>query len=401
MAALWMEVFKTGTHTSGNGVSKTYTESDLQEMCAKYNGQKDHEAPLVIGHPATNGPAFGWTKELKVAGNKLLAFVDGITDEVIDAIKKQHYKKISIAIYGDNLLRHIGLLGANPPAVKGLAPVAFASDADFAEYAWATDEYRMPAVGRILSGLRDFFIEKFGLETADKVLDKDDINRLATPASEAFIPESEDPKFTQKQEEVDMEMSEVIAKINETVTAALAPHVKTFGDQYKSLETTVTQVADSVKTITETLADKEKKVTIDAKTAAFNEKVTAFGVSVESWIKDGKVLAAEKDDLIDEYSDLLKAEEVMNFAEGDVRPTAKMTKRIEARDPANRRKDQQFADGSRAAKITHPEDVPDNFKAFAEIDPAGVAMDKAIRIYMEKNKVDYSAAAEAYAQGKA
>ena len=216
MAALWMEVFRTGTHTSGNGITKTYTEADLVSIADTYNSQKGHEAPLVIGHPDTDSPAFGWTKQLKVAGGKLLAFVDQITDSVIDAIKAGHYKKISIALYGDNLLRHIGLLGATPPAVKGLAPVQF-SEAEFDEFAWATDEWRVPIIGRVLNGIRDFFIEKFGLEVTNKIMNSEDISRLQESAGGVWIKQETTDAigFSDKSDKEDVMNEEMTKKIKE------------------------------------------------------------------------------------------------------------------------------------------------------------------------------------------
>ena len=68
----WMEVFKTGTHVSANGVRREWTLSDLQQMAETYD-PKTHEAPIVVGHPKDNAPAFGWIKELKIDGSKLMA----------------------------------------------------------------------------------------------------------------------------------------------------------------------------------------------------------------------------------------------------------------------------------------------------------------------------------------
>jgi len=44
------EIFKTGTHTSDKGITKTYTEEDLNFIASNYNPQ-EHEAPIVVGHP--------------------------------------------------------------------------------------------------------------------------------------------------------------------------------------------------------------------------------------------------------------------------------------------------------------------------------------------------------------
>ena len=66
----------------------------------------------------------------------------------------------------------------------------------------------------------------------------------------------------------------------------------------------------------------------------FNDAVTSFTTFCDGLIKEGKVLAGERDELIEQYKDLQKAEGVMQFAEGEKTPTAKMCERLSAR-PAN------------------------------------------------------------------
>lgn len=123
----YFEIFRTGRHTDTNGNQKEWTEADLSTIAARYNEQKEHEAPLVIGHPATNHPAYGWVESLKVEGGKLLAKAAQIVPEFAEAIKSGLFKKRSISLYPDMLLQHVGFLGAVPPAVKGLKDISFAT----------------------------------------------------------------------------------------------------------------------------------------------------------------------------------------------------------------------------------------------------------------------------------
>jgi hypothetical protein len=127
----WVEVFRAGTQTDSAGNTKTWTEGDLKKIAEKYNSQKEHEAPLVVGHPKDNAPAFGWVEKLKAAGNTLLASFKQVMPEFSDAVKEGRYKKRSISLYNDLTLRHVGFLGAVPPAVKGLADIKFNEDDDF------------------------------------------------------------------------------------------------------------------------------------------------------------------------------------------------------------------------------------------------------------------------------
>jgi hypothetical protein len=124
----WVEVFKAGTQTDSAGNTRLWTDSDLKKMVKQYNDQKEHEAPLVVGHPKDNAPAFGWVEELKTDGKMLYAKFKQIVPEFIEAVKQGLYKKRSISLYPDLTLRHIGFLGAMPPAVKGLADIAFKQD---------------------------------------------------------------------------------------------------------------------------------------------------------------------------------------------------------------------------------------------------------------------------------
>ncbi len=124
-----IEIFKVGTHTSKSGETKSWSEADLRQIAEKYNGQKDHEAPVVIGHPAENAPAYGWVESLDAVGNTLFANLKDLAADFVEAVKQRRYPKRSMSLYSDGLLKHVGFLGAVPPAVKGLADVSFREDA--------------------------------------------------------------------------------------------------------------------------------------------------------------------------------------------------------------------------------------------------------------------------------
>ena len=122
-----MEIFSTGTHTSKNGITKTYTEADLDNIVNSYNPEY-HEAPITIGHPSDNSPAYGWVQSLKRNGEKLIATVSDLLPEFKEMLEKKLFKKRSISLYPDGSLRHIGFLGALPPSVKGLKNLSFGDD---------------------------------------------------------------------------------------------------------------------------------------------------------------------------------------------------------------------------------------------------------------------------------
>ncbi len=135
----WMEVFRSGKHVSSSGAERDWSVDDLVRMAEAYDPQI-HQAPLVVGHPKENDPAYGWVKALKVDGNTLLALPDQVAPEFAELVKAGRYKKRSISLYPDGTLRHVGFLGAQPPAVKGLKDIEFAAGAaDTYEFADTED----------------------------------------------------------------------------------------------------------------------------------------------------------------------------------------------------------------------------------------------------------------------
>ena len=400
----WIEVFKEGEHTSSNGVKKTYTGEDLDHIAKTYNDQTEHNAPFVLGHPKTDDPAYGWVKELKHVGHKLMAFMDSVSDDVADAVARGEYKHVSIALYPNLLLRHVGLLGATPPAVKGLAPVTFAEGEEFDEYVWVTDEWRVPIIGRLLRGIRDFVIEKFGLETADSVLPNYDLDTLTDriPSTLLTIPTQPDPIVPQESisvpplgaitstysetnnKEDEMEKAEIQAMIDEALKGPI--------DQIAAL---AGQFAEAAKSIQE-LSTSLQTSTASAQATAEEKAKLLFSETIDALIKEGKVLPAEKDMLVEEYADMLKVEQGMEFAEGIDSYSVKMVNRLKNR-PVLVTKRATFAkpdavDGDRT-KL----EVPTEFSEIAnKVDPASVDLDTAIKAYAEEHKLSYEEAAAKY-----
>lgn len=128
------EIFVTGVHTSANGTTKEWTIEDLDRIVAQFNENKP-TVPIVIGHPKTNNPAYGWVDTIKRSGNKLIATFKQVNDEFAQWVNKGLYKNRSISLYPDLNLRHIGFLGAVPPAIKGLTEFQFEENQnEFEEY---------------------------------------------------------------------------------------------------------------------------------------------------------------------------------------------------------------------------------------------------------------------------
>ena len=121
------EIFKVGNHTSDKGVSKEYTLDDLNFIASSYNPEES-EAPLVIGHPENNSPAYGWISSLEVTPEGILianAPDEKINSDFLKVVNEGRYKKRSISLTPEGKLRHVGFLGGAAPSVKGLKDIQF------------------------------------------------------------------------------------------------------------------------------------------------------------------------------------------------------------------------------------------------------------------------------------
>lgn len=132
-----IHIFKAGTQTASSGATIVFSEADVLATAAAYDPAV-HEAPIVIGHPDQEDPAYGWISHLAAQAGSLYATPSQVNTDFAEMVKAGAYKKVSASFYppehpnnptpGVYALRHVGFLGAQPPAVKGLKPTQF-SDA--------------------------------------------------------------------------------------------------------------------------------------------------------------------------------------------------------------------------------------------------------------------------------
>lgn len=135
-----LHIFRGGNTIDGHGKRVTFDAKTIAQIAANYNA-KTHEAPIVIGHPTDNAPAYGWVRRLVAKGLDLYAEPDQLNADFKSAVKDGAYKKISSSFYlpdsshnptpGAFSLRHVGFLGAMAPAIKGLGSVAFSEATDY------------------------------------------------------------------------------------------------------------------------------------------------------------------------------------------------------------------------------------------------------------------------------
>lgn len=129
-----IEIFRAGRHIDDAGNVHNFSEADLAGIVASYDPSL-REAPLTIGHPAGDLPAYGWVKGLVVnAGGKLAMDTHQVQPQFAEMVDRKMFKKRSSAFYspthpnnptpGNWYLRHVAFLGAQPPAIAGLADFA-------------------------------------------------------------------------------------------------------------------------------------------------------------------------------------------------------------------------------------------------------------------------------------
>lgn len=197
-----IHIFRAGTHTDTHGRKIHFSDGDLNTIAQSYDPAL-HEAPIVVGHPKLDAPSYGWVGQVQKDADGLKATPRDIEPQFAELVKQRRFSKVSSAFYcpdtpgnptpGKYYLRHVGFLGAQPPAIKGLKPVSFAEDEEgIVEFAdWDT---RVSVA--LFSRIRDFFIARFGLDDANRAVPDYLIDTLRddnTPSDAMASPAFSDP----------------------------------------------------------------------------------------------------------------------------------------------------------------------------------------------------------------
>lgn len=233
-------IFRPGKHRAACGTVVEFTEDDLKRAVSAYSPEL-YAAPLVIGHPKTEDRAYGWAESLTYEDGHVVAHPDKVEPQFSELVEQGAYRNRSASWYmpdhpnnpspGNLYPKHIGFLGAVPPALKGLGDVQFTEGAqpvDFSadpapdkvlEFADADDAWNLASMlsstARMFRGLRDWMLAEKGAEEADKLLPSwniEDLERQAlrqeerarnTPAQPAFTePTTPTPETTMTPEEI-------------------------------------------------------------------------------------------------------------------------------------------------------------------------------------------------------
>ncbi|MBP8147117.1 MAG: hypothetical protein KAX94_03235, partial [Acidovorax sp.] len=122
-----IEIFRAGRHTDDAGRVHEFSEADLDGMAASYSPQL-REAPLCVGHPQDNLPAYGWVKSVgRNAQGVLTIATHSVEPQFAEMVAARRFPKRSASFYPPNspnnptpgkwYLRHVAFLGAQPPAI--------------------------------------------------------------------------------------------------------------------------------------------------------------------------------------------------------------------------------------------------------------------------------------------
>ena len=80
-----------------NGQALEFSESDLQATVGAYDPAK-HEAPLVVGHPQHDLPAYGWVQSLQFNEGGIDATPAQVNTDFADMVAAGALRKISATV---------------------------------------------------------------------------------------------------------------------------------------------------------------------------------------------------------------------------------------------------------------------------------------------------------------
>lgn len=291
------EVFKVGAHTSSNGKTLNFSEEMLRDSANKYDPSL-HEAPIVVGHPKDNHPAFGWIKSLDFSDGKLTATPGEVNADFAEIVASGAYKKRSASWYlpdsptnpkpGTLYLRHVGFLGAQPPAIKGLQDVTF-HEHEEGVVEFADTGFVAGILATAMRKLREWLIAEKGIDAADQVISPWVISELEAESRKPI--EDTNP----------------------------LPAVQSFNEPEKKEMLTPEEIAalkaenEKLKSAAVDFSEKESSIAKRELMLAKRE----IGLEVDAMIAAGKVLPTSKDGLVEFMASLDDDSMTVEFGEGD------------------------------------------------------------------------------------
>lgn len=299
-------IFRPGKHTTSAGEQIEFSSEMLKAAVAAYDPGV-HEAPIVVGHPKENHPAYGWIKgmEFDEADGTVYAVPGEVEAQFSDLVEQGRYKKRSASWYmpdspsnptpGKLHLRHVGFLGAQPPALKGLKDVTFADGEKGVVEFGDQSRWLWGSIAAALRGMREWLIEEKGQDVADKKIPNYLISDLETEARKQPDPFAVSANYTETTEHSTMSPEQI----------------KTLQDKLAATETELAAAKANAKPAD--FAEREKAL------KEGETKLARSGVEsqVDKLIADGKLAPARKAQTIDFAMALDNASATVEFTEGE------------------------------------------------------------------------------------
>ena len=296
----WIDICRTGTWTDSSGKRVSIETAHLDRMVQSY-GSAD-PAPVVVGHPEIDAPAYAWVDSVRRTGDRLQMKMRDIMPAFREAVEGGRYSSRSIAVK-EGALKHVGFLGGRAPAVPGLAPTQFSDTPDqvieIPDTALASDynhlKWLLKSVARMARGMREYIIEKDDKETADRTISAWEIESIQEAADELAdrLPEGQDSALMGGPDNPNPDNDEVI-----------------MSDEDKAAQQQLADQKADIERREAALAEGEKK---QKRQAALLAADAALGAHVDA----GRVLPAERAGLAALMASLPdgEGETVLTFAE--------------------------------------------------------------------------------------
>jgi len=303
----WVDGTPIGDHVDSDGDIVKIDAAFLEAVVANFEQTKNlHEPPAVIGHPESDAPAYGYVSALRVQNGRLERQFSEVHPQFERIVKSGAYKKRSDAFYLDPkiapgglvpALRHVGFLGAQPPAIKGIRDIHFAEGTaktktvdvevdtaiSFSEGEDMNEEQLKKTIG---DQIKDFFKTAFGggdakpstaefSESDRKRLTDDITNAIETKFSEELKTRDEKIKEleTQVQSQVGSSTHDRNAKFCESLPGTVLPAMKKAG---------IVEFMDLLDTV-----DAKKKITvITFAESAGKEEEKKVDFSAADWFRN-------------------------------------------------------------------------------------------------------------------
>jgi len=383
-----LHIFKSGRRTAMSGLTLDFSESDLAASAAAYDPAK-HEAPLVVGHPRHDAPAYGWVRSLAATEDGLHAEPHQVNADFAELVSAGSFKKISASFFlpdspnnpvpGVYYLRHVGFLGALAPAVKGLKAVEFAEFAQNEEGVVEFADYGLDATAGLWRRMREWLLAQFGQAAADQVVPDWQIDALREAA---------------RADDTDDQLPRVAFADPVDPPPGAAPNT----------------VPTTPK---ENLVSPEQKAALEQENARLKQELQAAQAATqaaaraqrhtehvnyaEQLISEGRLAPKHKDTVVAflDFADGEQADgQVLEFGEGEAKqPLADAFKSFLAEAPKVVEFGEVATNGRAAGDATGVAGT--DHVDFGEADPERLKQHQAVLAHMAAHKVDYATAARA------